>query len=108
MIEIQHSNGVLTLYDHDLVGGTLLFNEASQSGEDFTIGGTVASNITFDIFSKPEYADLQWEGATVIPYVALELAPGWGLTYDQLKQYTYDQLRQYTYGQIFGIYEYAI
>lgn len=72
-MEIQHSTGVLNLTDKDLVSGTLLCKESSQSGEEFTIGSTVASDISFTISNKPEYEDINFEGATVIPTIFLLL-----------------------------------
>lgn len=99
-IQIQHSLGVLDLTDADIVSGSLVYKESSQSGEDFTIGGTVASNVEFAILNKPEYADIEFMGATVLVSIGLELMQGMGLTYEDLKQYTYEQLKQFTYGQL--------
>lgn len=107
IIEIQHSNGVLFLSDRDLALGTLVYTESSQAGEDFTIGSTVASNISFEILNKPLYSNIEFMGATVIVTIGLETIQGMGLTYEDLKQYTYDELRQFTYGQISGVYEYV-
>jgi len=99
-IQIQHSLGVLNLTDKDIVSGSLTYTESSQAGEDFTIGGTVASDIEFTILNKPEYADIEFMGATVLVSIGLELIQGMGLTYEDLKQYTYEQLKQFTYGQL--------
>lgn len=99
-IQIQHSLGVLDLTDADIVGGSLVYNESSQAGEDFTIGGTVASNVEFAILNKQEYADIEFMGATVLVSIGLELMEGMGLTYEDLKQYTYEELKQFTYGQL--------
>lgn len=75
-IQIQHSQGMLDLSDKDLILGSLSYSEGSQAGEEFTIGGTVASDLSFIIKNKPEYADIDFEGATVIPQVALLLSVG--------------------------------
>ena len=99
-IQIQHSLGVLNLTDKDIVSGSLTFTERSQAGEDFAIGGTVASDVEFAILNKPEYADIEFMGATVLVSIGLELMQGIGLTYEDLKQYTYEQLKQFTYGQL--------
>ncbi|HOA79957.1 MAG TPA: hypothetical protein PKK61_02690, partial [Defluviitaleaceae bacterium] len=63
-IEIQHSQDTLVLTDKDIVNSTLIYSESSQPGEDFTIGGTVASNIEFSILNKPEYTNIDFMGAT--------------------------------------------
>lgn len=97
-IEIQHSAGTLTLTDEDIIFGSMHFEESSQPGLDFTIGGVVASsfevmivnktdgingsflvdniNIIVDDMLHPvdwyyEYAGINFEGATIIPQVAL-------------------------------------
>lgn len=99
-IQIQHSQGVLNLTDKDIVSGSLAYTERSQAGEDFTIGGTVASELKFSLLNKPEYADIEFMGATVIVHVGLLLIEGMGLTYEDLTHYTYEQLMQFTYGQL--------
>jgi len=70
-IQIQHSKGVLELSDKDLAQGTLIYTESSQAGEEFTVGGTVASDISFTILNKPEYNDIQFMGATVFVNIGL-------------------------------------
>ena len=91
-IQIQHSLGVLNLTDKDIVSGSLTFTERSQAGEDFAIGGTVASDVEFAILNKPEYADIEFMGATVIVHIGLLLVEDMELTYEDLMQYTYEQL----------------
>lgn len=71
LVQIQHSTGTLELTDKDIVGGSIVFNESSQTGDDFTIGGTVASTFEIGIFRKPEHDLIEFEGATIIPQVAL-------------------------------------
>ena len=100
-IEIQHSAGVLDLTDKDIVGGSIILTENSQSGQDFTVGGAVASTFDVTIFNKTdgidgdfivdnlniavddmlqpvdwydEYNSINFEYATVIPQVALLLS----------------------------------
>ncbi|MGF7059294.1 hypothetical protein [Brassicibacter mesophilus] len=108
VIEIQHSQGVLILSDKDIVGGTLIYNESSQSGEEFTVGATVASTIEFEILNKPEYENISFMGATVIATVGLETIQGMNLTFEDLKQYTFEELKQFTFGQLAqDIYEYV-
>lgn len=75
-IQIQHSLGVLHLTDADIVGGSLAYNESSQAGDDFTIGGTVASNLSITILNKPEYADFDFAGATITASVGLQVGTG--------------------------------
>lgn len=75
-IQIQHSKGVLDLTDKDLVQGTLAYTESSQSGENFTIGGTVASDISFTILNKLEYENINFIGATVICNIGLCVKEG--------------------------------
>ena len=72
-IQIEHSQGTLYLDDKDLVLNTLTYTESSQAGEEFTIGSTVASHFSIKIFNVPEYANIIFEGATVIPTVGLLL-----------------------------------
>ena len=59
-ITIEHSQGTLELTDDDLSMGSLTYTEATQSGDEYTIGSTVASDISFTIFKKPEYEDIQF------------------------------------------------
>ena len=64
-IVIHHSTGTLNLNNSDLVSNSLKYKESSQSGDDFTIGGVVASEISFDINKKPNYDSLKLVGATL-------------------------------------------
>ncbi len=75
-IQIQHSRGVLDLTDADIVGGSLIYNESSQAGEDFTIGGTVASDLSVTILNKPEYANYDFAGATITASIGLDIGTG--------------------------------
>ena len=75
-IQIEHSQGTLEIDDKDLVYGSLTYTEASQAGEEFTIGGTVASDISFTIFNKSEYKDIQFMGATVFVNIGLQIQEG--------------------------------
>jgi len=75
-VQIQHSQGVLDLTDKDLVLGSLLLAESSQAGDEFTVGGTVAADLSLSFFNESEYEDIEFEGATVIPQVALLLSVG--------------------------------
>ena len=70
-IIIEHSQGTLNLTDEDLSMGSLTYTEATQSGDEYTIGSTVASDISFTIFKKPEYEDIQFMGATVFVNIGL-------------------------------------
>lgn len=76
IIEIQHSQGVLFLSDRDLALGTLVYTESSQAGEDFTIGSTVASNISFTILNKPEYDNINFSDARVTVTISLLIREG--------------------------------
>ena len=75
-IQIEHSQGTLYLSDKDLVTGTLVYTESSQAGEEFTIGSTVASDISFTILNKPEYDDITFMGATVFVNIGLQVQEG--------------------------------
>lgn len=75
-IQIKHLTGVLEITDKDLVKGTLVYTEGSQSGEEFTIGSTVASDISFTILNKPGYEDIQFIGATVFCNIGLLVKEG--------------------------------
>lgn len=70
-IQIEHSRGTLLLDDRDLVLGSLAYTESTQSGEEFTVGGTVASDISFAILNKPEYENIAFVGATVFINIGL-------------------------------------
>lgn len=75
-IQIEHSQGTLYLDDKDLVAGSLTYTESSQAGEEFTVGGTVASDISFTILNKPEYHDITFMGATVFVNIGLQIQEG--------------------------------
>lgn len=75
-IQIEHSQGTLYLTDKDLVLGSLSFTEATQPGEEFTTGGTVASDISFTILNKPEYEDIKFIEATVFVNIGLQTYEG--------------------------------
>lgn len=75
-IQIEHSQGTLYLSDKDLVTGTLVYTESSQAGEEFTIGSTVASDISFTILNKPEYENIVFTGATVFVNIGLQVQEG--------------------------------
>ena len=75
-IQIDHSHGTLYLTDKDLVLGSLSFTEATQPREQFTTGGTVASDISFTILNKPEYEDIKFIGATVFVNIGLQIYEG--------------------------------
>ncbi|QUH21071.1 hypothetical protein [Alkaliphilus sp. B6464] len=76
IIQVQHSKGVLSLYHKDLVHDNLIYTESSQAGEEFTIGSTVASDISFSILNKEEYNDIQFMGATVTCNIGLLVKEG--------------------------------
>ena len=73
-IEIQHEDGTLELDNEDLSIGSLVYNSATQSGEEFTIGGVVASNIELAIFNKPEYDSIDFSGAIIRVNVGLDIS----------------------------------
>lgn len=75
-IQVDHSQGTLYLTDKDLVLDSLIFTEATQPGEEFTIGGTVASDISFTILNKPEYENIKFIGATVFVNIGLQIQEG--------------------------------
>ncbi len=119
-IEIQHSSGVLILYDKDIIAGSMRIEENSQSGQDFSVGGVSASsfevtivnktdgitgyyivdnlNIAVDDMLQPvdwyeEYNSINFEGATVIPHVGLllnEVSDTW--EYVPLGRFTVDEV----------------
>lgn len=75
-IQIEHSAGTLNLTDKDLVLGSLIYSEGSQSGEEFTVGGTVASDIKFTILNKSEYDNINFTGARVFANIGLMVQEG--------------------------------
>ena len=70
-LQIQHSAGDLDLTDADIVQGSLVYNEASQAGDDFTVGGVVASDLRVELVNKPAYAELEFVGATLTCQIGL-------------------------------------
>lgn len=56
-IAIYHSAGTLILEDKDIVLGSVQLTESSQAGEDFTVGGAVASTFQIDINNKTDGVD---------------------------------------------------
>ena len=85
-IQIEHSQGTLYLTDNDLVLGSLSFTEATQPREEFTVGGTVASDISFTILNKPEYENIKFIGATVFVNIGLQIQEGVDVHFLQLSQ----------------------
>ena len=75
-IIIEHTLGTLQLSNSDLSLGGLTYTDSTQSGSDFTIGGVVASTISFAIFNKPEYDTIDFTGAIIRPSVGLKLPDG--------------------------------
>ncbi|HZK00981.1 MAG TPA: hypothetical protein VFC79_13270, partial [Tissierellaceae bacterium] len=75
-ITIEHSNGTLELTDKDISQGSLIYTESSQNGDEFTIGSTVASDISLSILKKPEYEDIQFMGATLFVTIGLFVQKG--------------------------------
>lgn len=72
-IIIEHERGTLELSNKDLSLGGLTYTDSTQSGSDFTIGGVVASTISFSIFNKPEYETIDFTGAIIRPRIGLKL-----------------------------------
>ena len=97
-IQVQHSAGVLTLTDEDIILGTMSIVEDSQTTSDFGVGAAVSTTFEVEIKSKrdaitgsylvdtilipvddmlrpvdwyDEYSDISFEGATVIPQISL-------------------------------------
>jgi hypothetical protein len=68
-IQVQHSAGVLTLTDEDIILGTMSIVEGSQTTSDFSVGAAVSTTFEVEILSK--YSDIEFEGATVIPQISL-------------------------------------
>ena len=117
-IAVNHSDGVIELRDKDLAEDLIACTESTQAGEDFTVGGTVASTISFTIFNEmipdpdkiltpygrkqkklksdtrmvPRYPDIQWMGARITPKVGLELSDPKEITYGDLVEYKYGNL----------------
>jgi hypothetical protein len=75
-IKIQHDDGILELTDNDLVLGSLSISEFSQPGEDFIVGGAVASKLSFSIFNKDEYENIDFTDAVIRPYFNLLVKEG--------------------------------
>lgn len=73
IVRIEHSKGTLVLGDKELAQGTFNYTDGSQVGEEFTVGGTVASHIEFTLVNKEEYKDINFIGAKVYPTIKLLL-----------------------------------
>lgn len=93
-IQVQHSAGVLTLTDEDIILGTMSIVEDSQTTSDFGVGAAVSTTFEVEIRTKrglylvdtilipvddmlrpvdwyDDYSDIKFEGATVIPQISL-------------------------------------
>ena len=76
-IIIDHELGSLELSDNDLSLGGLTYNSSTQSGDDFTIGGVVANDISLSIRRVDDTLDnVNFEGAIIRPSVGLEVSEG--------------------------------
>lgn len=75
-IQVRHSKGILNLTDKDIIAGSVMYSESSQAGEDFTIGNATASSFQFSIFNKPEYDEIDFTGAVLLPSVSLLVREG--------------------------------
>lgn len=51
-VDIEHEKGTLHLTDKDISLGGLSVTEKTQPGEDFTVGGTVASDLSLKILNR--------------------------------------------------------
>lgn len=75
-VRIEHSTGTLVLDDKDIVQGSFHVNESSQSGDEFTLGGTVGSDMEISILKIPEYEDIDFIGAKIVPTVGIFIEEG--------------------------------
>ena len=75
-IRIEHSKGTLVLGNKDIGQGSFKYRDGSQAGDEFTVGGTVASDIEFTLVRKEEYDDINFIGARVVPTIKFELEKG--------------------------------
>jgi len=76
-IIIDHELGSLELNNDDLSLGGLTYNSSTQSGDDFTIGGVVANDISLSIRRVDDTLDnVNFEGAIIRPSVGLEVSEG--------------------------------
>lgn len=70
-IRIEHENGTLKLTDEDIEMGSFKVIDSTQTGEDFTVGGTTAKHMEFTIVNKNKYEGVNFIGSKVIPTVSL-------------------------------------
>ncbi|HZK00336.1 MAG TPA: hypothetical protein VFC79_10020, partial [Tissierellaceae bacterium] len=75
-IVINHSSGELILTDKDLMEGSLEVSEGTQSSQEFSVGGTVASDIKFTFVRKEEYDNIDFMGARINCRVGLRIFEG--------------------------------
>jgi hypothetical protein len=75
-IRVEHSTGTLNLTDKDIELGSFIYRDGSQAGDEFTVGGTVASDIEFTLVNKEEYENINFIGAKVIPTIKLLMREG--------------------------------
>ncbi|HZJ99082.1 MAG TPA: hypothetical protein VFC79_03705, partial [Tissierellaceae bacterium] len=75
-IIINHSSGELILTDKDLMEGSLEVSEGTQSSQEFSVGGTVASDIKFTFVRKEEYDDIDFMGARIKCHVGMLIRQG--------------------------------
>ncbi|HZJ99461.1 MAG TPA: hypothetical protein VFC79_05625 [Tissierellaceae bacterium] len=72
-IRIEHNGDTFYLTDEDIEQGSFSYENSTQSGDDFTIGGTVASTIKFNLVNKAEYDGIDFVGARAYPTVGIEV-----------------------------------
>lgn len=72
-VDIEHEQGEIELEIEDISLGGFTYNSKTQSGDDFTIGGTVASDISISFFNNEEFSDIDFTGAIISPKIGLLL-----------------------------------
>ena len=72
-IIIDHHEGSIELTNDDLSMGSLTYNSSTQSGENFTIGGTVASDLSFAIMQN--YSNLVYNSNEEVNMSNQEVIP---------------------------------
>lgn len=75
-VKIHHKLGTITLGDEHIAQGSFIYNDASQVGDEFTVGGTFGANIEFTLVNKHLYDGIDFMGAKVVPTLSLQIREG--------------------------------
>lgn len=106
-IEVQYldKNGTtktVTLDDTDISNGSFKHEEATQSSDEFTVGGVFGANVSFTLVNDDKFNDIDFMGARIVPTVGLLLDDNYTVyeTWMDLNQYTWESMTSRAWGQL--------